>query len=159
MRKQRKWWLVMGAVVVVLFISSSMTYGQQTLIPVLQRLLAGQPGRGLLSGIDFTYAGTRISIRHLGYFAFIEFFLRKSAHVAIYFLLGLAGSFGLQKRVTPTWLRVVLTVLACAGVAAFDEFHQLLTGGRSPLFQDVMLDTVAAAVAVGLGLLVTRRRS
>ncbi|EPC76524.1 putative integral membrane protein, partial [Lacticaseibacillus paracasei subsp. paracasei Lpp126] len=31
-----------------------------------------------------------------------------------------------------------------------DEFHQMLTGGRTPLFQDVMLDTAAAAVAVTL---------
>lgn len=94
MRKQRKWWLVMGAVVVVLFISSSMTYGQQTLIPLLQRLLARQPGRGLLSGIDFTYAGTRISIRHLGYFASLNFSCASRRMSRFIFCLGSPAASG-----------------------------------------------------------------
>ena len=46
------------------------------------------------------------------------------------------------------WVHWPLMVLSCTGIAAFDEFHQMLTGGRTPLFQDVMLDTVAAAIAV-----------
>ena len=29
-----------------------------------------------------------------------------------------------------------------------DEYHQMLTGGRTPLFQDVMLDSAGALTAV-----------
>jgi VanZ family protein len=37
--------------------------------------------------------------------------------------------------------------LSATGYAALDEFHQMMTGGRSPLFEDVMLDSSGAIFA------------
>lgn len=142
-------WLA-AVLLFVLFFSSSMTYKEQTTVPLLERLLHNEPFKQTLSGIHFNYAGEQQSIAEVGYFKFVEFFIRKGAHVSIFFLLGLGltqGTFMYQKN---RWLHWPLMVLSCTGVAAFDEFHQMLTGGRTPLFQDVMLDTAAAAVAVTL---------
>lgn len=148
------WVLLALAVIVVLFISSSMTYREQTTVPLLERLLASEPFAGHLARIHFNYGGTEVSISSLGYFKFVEWFLRKGAHVGTYFLIGLFGYLGLRQPVRGTWLRVVLTILSAAGLAAFDEFHQMLTGDRSPMFQDVMLDTTAATLAVCLVLII-----
>lgn len=148
---KKHWGLWLAAVLLfVLFFSSSMTYKEQTTVPLLERLLHNEPFKQALSGIHFNYAGEQQSIAEVGYFKFVEFFIRKGAHVSIFFLLGLGltqGTFMYQKN---RWLPWPLMVLSCTGVAAFDEFHQMLTGGRTPLFQDVMLDTAAAAVAVTL---------
>ncbi|ABJ69816.1 VanZ family protein [Lacticaseibacillus paracasei] len=148
---KKHWGLWLAAVLLfVLFFSSSMTYKEQTTVPLLERLLHHEPFKQALSGIHFNYAGEQQSIAEVGYFKFVEFFIRKGAHVSIFFLLGLGltqGTFMYQKN---RWLHWPLMVLSCTGVAAFDEFHQMLTGGRTPLFQDVMLDTAAAAVAVTL---------
>lgn len=155
-------WLLLALVVIAtLFVSSSMTYKQQTAVPLLERVLANQPFKTQLSAIHFTYAGDPVSVKASGYFAFVEFFMRKAAHVTTYFLIGLFASLGLREFVTPTWLRTILTILSAAGLAAFDEFHQMLTGGRQPTFDDVLLDTIAATVAVVIVLLVsagTRRK-
>ena len=37
--------------------------------------------------------------------------------------------------------------MAATGYAATDEFHQMLNSGRTPLFQDVMLDSFGALTA------------
>lgn len=148
---KKHWGFWLAAVLLfVLFFSSSMTYKEQTTVPLLERLLHNEPFKQALSDIHFNYAGEQQSIAEVGYFKFVEFFIRKGAHVSIFFLLGLGltqGTFMYQKN---RWLHWPLMVLSCTGVAAFDEFHQMLTGGRTPLFQDVMLDTAAAAVAVTL---------
>ncbi len=44
--------------------------------------------------------------------------------------------------------------MAATGLAAFDEFHQGLTGGRSPLVADVILDSFGALVAILITVLV-----
>lgn len=146
---KKHWGLWLAAVLLfVLFFSSSMTYKEQTTVPLLERLLHNEPFKQALSGIHFNYAGEQQSIAEVGYFKFVEFFIRKGAHVSIFFLLGLGltqGTFMYQKN---RWLHWPLMVLSCTGVAAFDEFHQMLTGGRTPLFQDVMLDTAAVAVTL-----------
>lgn len=146
---KRHWglWLTV-ALLFILFVSSSMTYKEQTTVPLMERLLQSEPFKPFLSTIHFDYAGETQSVAEVGYFKFVEFFIRKGAHVTIFFLLGLGltqGTFMYQKN---RWLHWPLVTLSCTGIAAFDEFHQMLTGGRTPLFQDVMLDTAAAAIAV-----------
>ncbi|WP_162542968.1 VanZ family protein, partial [Klebsiella pneumoniae] len=34
--------------------------------------------------------------------------------------------------------------LSATGYAGLDEFHQMMTGGRTPMFQDVMLYSIGA---------------
>ena len=83
-----------------------------------------------------------------------EFLIRKLAHFGSYFLLAGFGYLGLLS-VIPFWgFRVPLTWLAATGYAALDEFHQLLTSGRSPMIQDVMLDSCGAIAGLLVALLI-----
>ncbi|KRN26864.1 VanZ family protein [Liquorilactobacillus mali] len=135
-------------VMAILFISSSMTYKQQTSVPFLEKYLSAEPFKNILSGVSFNYATEKISIAEVGYFKFVEFFLRKGAHFFFYFLMGTFLYLGLKKRLKSILLTVVTAFLATVGYAALDEFHQMITGGRTPLFQDVMLDGIGGIVGI-----------
>lgn len=159
---RRQDWFIIAAffMMLVLFISSSMTYRQQTSVPFLERCLKGMPLRGFLEQFSLKYAGSVISVKTSGYYKFIEFFIRKGAHFGTYFLLGSFLYLGVRDRMNVTWLSAFMCVLASLGYAATDEFHQMLTGGRTPLFQDVMLDGTGALCGILLCILVgaVRRR-
>ncbi|WP_071130601.1 VanZ family protein [Enterococcus timonensis] len=132
----------------ILFYSSSQTYQQQSQIGLLEKLLHSQPFKESLSKISFDYAGSEVSIASQGYFSFIEFFIRKLAHFGTYFILGASFFLGFIPRSKIYFFTGLLSWLAAAGYAGLDEFHQMLTGGRTPLFQDVALDAVGALTGV-----------
>ncbi|NRG22266.1 VanZ family protein, partial [Klebsiella michiganensis] len=98
--------------------------------------------------------GSEISIAEKGYFSFVEFFIRKGAHFFTYFVLGGSLFLTLVFRKQPYWLAAFFAWLAATGYAGIDEYHQMLTGGRTPLFQDVMLDSAGPLTAVLLGWLI-----
>lgn len=138
----------------VLFISSSQTYQQQSQVGLIGKVLAGEPFKENLQGTAFMYAGSKVSIADLGYAKFVEFFVRKGAHFFSYFIIGWGLFWGARKKMRLTLLPMVLGWLSATGYAALDEYHQMLTGGRSPLFQDVVLDSVGAATAILLTFLI-----
>lgn len=154
MGRRFNWLWVTLCALVILLISSSMTYEEQTLVPTLDGLLPKDSPFAWINDIDFSYAGYHVSLEALGMAKFTEFFMRKFAHFGIFLIIGFATKLGLRSFVTPSWLASVLTLLSSTGVAAFDEFHQLLTGDRTPLFQDVMLDTAGALTGIVLALAV-----
>lgn len=135
-------------IMAILFYSSSMSYSQQTVTPVLDKWLSGEPLKELLSHIEFMYAGSEISVAALGYSKFIEFFLRKGAHFFVYFLLGLSWFMGLKNKMNSLPLALVVSFLLAAGYASFDEFHQGLTPERTALLEDVILDCAGAATGI-----------
>ena len=92
------------AVMVILFISSSQTYEQQSQIGLLSRILKNEPLKEWLEKISFSYAGSEISIAEKGYFSFVEFFIRKGAHFFTYFVLGGSLFLTLVFRKQPYWL-------------------------------------------------------
>jgi VanZ family protein len=135
-------------IMAILFVSSSMTYHQQTTVPLLERYLAAKPFENQLSHISFTYGGQVVSVQVAGYFKFIEFFMRKAAHYFIYLGLGTCFALALRKRLDGKILTIFVCTLMSLGYAALDEFHELLTGGRTPLFQDVILDGIGALTGI-----------
>ena len=134
---------------VILCVSSSMTYQQQSQVSLIQKLLANEPLKAFLSQISFNYAGSEVSISAKVYVKFVEFFIRKAAHFMTYFVLGGSLYLGLLPKLKQksSVLGLFFAWLAATGYAATDEFHQMLTGGRTPLFQDVMLDSCGALTA------------
>jgi VanZ family protein len=142
------YFVVALGIILILFISSSQTYEQQSQIGLLSRLLKDEPLKEWLSKITFSYAGSEVSIAAKGYFSFVEFFIRKGAHFFTYFVLGGSLFLTLSHRKIPQWLAAFFAWLAATGYAGIDEYHQMLTGGRTPLFQDVMLDSAGALTAV-----------
>lgn len=133
--------------IVILFVSSSMTYAQQTSVPFLEKYLTNRPFEGVLAHISFNYAGKTISIQADGYYKFVEFFIRKGAHFGTYFLLAAFTYTGLRGRLSSKFAFLSAFLLAVA-YASFDEFHQMLTGGRTPLVQDVILDSCGALCGI-----------
>lgn len=153
--KQPNFYFAIGiAVMVVLFISSSQTYEQQSQVGLIDHLLQGEPFKETLGKIHFDYAGSPVSIEALGYSKFVEFFIRKGAHFMTYFVMGGSFCLGLYFKMKNFWWSGFFGWLAATGYAGMDEFHQQLTGGRTPLFEDVMLDSAGALTAVLIILLV-----
>lgn len=157
---QRSWkdnlFIVLAFVMMgILFYSSSMPYGDQSMTSTLDSWLAGEPLKGLLSHIEFTYAGSPVSIAAKGYVGFVEFFLRKGAHFGSYFLIGLFWFLGLRNKTSSLPLAALLSFMLAAGYASFDEFHQGLTPDRTPLLEDILLDCFGAVTGVGVGWILT----
>lgn len=124
----------------ILFFSSGQTYEQQTLIPSLEKWLPSEPFESSLSKLQVPYWGKTISVDERGYYPFVEFILRKSAHFFIFGFIASAVYLILPKHtfriLTATWITLLL--------ALGDEYHQSLTGGRTPTLQDVLLDMAGA---------------
>lgn len=141
--------LIALVMMIVLFVSSSMTYQEQSQVSLIDRLLKNEPLKASLKDIKFTYGGSEVSIQAQGYSKFVEFFIRKGAHFGTYFILGGSLFLGLASKMSRSYrgLAILFAWLAATGYAATDEFHQMLTGDRTPLFQDVMLDSVGALTA------------
>lgn len=141
--------LVLG-IISSLFVSSSQTYEQQSLIPTLQQLLPGKPLESTLSQLSIPYWERTISVEERGYYHFIEFLLRKSAHFLLFGLLAAGLFLAMPSRAPRFLLASVITLI----LASADEYHQYLTGGRTASVRDVLLDMSGALtflVTVQLG--------
>lgn len=144
------------ALVMVLF--SSQTYAQQDLRPWLERVLTRAGFERYAADVSFRYGDVTVSVRELGLGGFAEFLLRKLAHLAEYAVLGalllllLYAVFRRGRWRTPTAIAVVFLF------AVTDEIHQSFVEGRTPLPEDVLLDTLGACAGALLALLALRTR-
>lgn len=119
------------------FISSSMPYKQQTIVPDLMRLLPNAPFYDVLSYIHIPYYGMDVSVETRGYYYFLEFLVRKFAHLTSFGAMAIAVYIALPRRKWRFVVAIFITFLfACA-----DELHQHFTAGRTASGQDVLLDT------------------
>lgn len=133
----------------IIFISSSTPYEEQDLRPLISDKLDLSMLEPLLSPIHFTYHHSEVSIAALGVAGFIEFFIRKGAHVGVFLLLGLlfyysvkhTSRLSLKGKIILSWGLSVL-------YAAADEIHQGFTPNRTPYAGDVILDTVGISLAM-----------
>ncbi|MQS76805.1 VanZ family protein [Companilactobacillus halodurans] len=156
LQKNRKWfWSGIVLVELILFYSSSMTYEEQTSVPFLEKYLKGKPLSNFLKTISFRYGGKQQSLSNDGYYNFVEFFIRKGAHFGTYFVLGILLCLALylyfEKNLV---LQLFIPWMTTTGLAAFDEFHQGLTGGRTPSVVDVILDSSGAITGILIIILV-----
>ena len=106
------------------------------------RWLPGEPLKGFLSLFQIPYWGTIVSVEERGYHAFIEFLLRKGAHIVTFGSLAFAA-YILFRRIGVAFILTVALAIA-------DEYHQSLTGGRTPTIHDVILDSFGAALVLAI---------
>ncbi|PIC56143.1 VanZ family protein [Sporosarcina sp. P12(2017)] len=123
-----------------LFVSSSQTYEQQSLIPTLENLLTNKPFETTLSALSIPYWNTTISVEERGYYHFVEFLLRKSAHFVLFGLLAAGIFLSLPSRFPRFLIASIITLL----LACIDETHQYFTDGRTATIRDVILDMSGA---------------
>ena len=92
--------------------------------------------------------------------AILTFFVRKSAHIIAYFILGILMYRALRITIRRWRTRTVASfaLLSCSLYAVTDEIHQLFVPGRSGELRDVMIDSIAALVGVGLCAWLMRRQ-
>lgn len=153
--KKEKIYLILALLVLIgLFISSSMTYHEQEMKPgfidthfkFVERIVGNwnifYGGRWHNSQMDGGVAGMT------------QFVLRKFAHFSSYFLLGMFGYLGLKRIFRISWIAPIAAWLASIGLAAFDEYHQYLTGDRTPSVHDVILDGAGAFCGIIVCLLI-----
>ncbi|MGG2085152.1 VanZ family protein [Lysinibacillus pakistanensis] len=149
-----KKWLVLVVFLLVLIISSSMTYEQQSILPELEDILANKPFEKQLSLLHIPYWDTVVSVEERGYFKFVEFLIRKLTHFMGFGCIALGIYFAWGKRRFPALVAIVGTAM----IAILDEFRQSFTPGRMMSGQDVLVDTVGAIVFVGIVVFVKNLR-
>ncbi|HEY8528665.1 MAG TPA: VanZ family protein [Paenibacillaceae bacterium] len=130
----------------LIFLMSSQPYERQNLQPLIGEHVPGGFVERLFAWVRFSYGGSEVSVGELGAAGFVEFFVRKAAHVAEYFVLG-----WLSSRLLRVWLgsgrsvawRVGIAALFCLFYAVTDEIHQSFTPQRTAHAADVLLDAVS----------------
>ena len=101
-----------------------------------------------MSPISFQYHSREISVQNLGVAHFIEFFIRKFAHLFVFFVFGLLTVRALFNKMERSLIASILSLLLVIIYAGFDELHQMYTGGRTPLLTDVYIDTIGGLIGI-----------
>lgn len=73
--------------------------------------------------------------------------VRKSAHLFLYFLLGLSIISFIKEFTIISYRSIILTILIVFVYAISDEVHQMFVNGRSGEILDVVIDTIGGVVA------------
>ncbi|MEQ6377562.1 VanZ family protein [Bacillaceae bacterium S4-13-58] len=144
----------------IIFISSSTPYEEQDLRPLISDKLDLSVLEPFLSPIRFTYNHSEVSVAAQGIAGFIEFFIRKGAHVGVFLVLSLLFYYSASHTIKTSmrWKIIISWGLAVL-YAAIDEIHQGFTPNRTPFAGDVVLDTVGITLAmIGIWMW-TRRRA
>ena len=77
-------------------------------------------------------------------FSWADVVVKKSGHIVVYSLLGLALWHGFGWRRERLWLAWLLSF----AYAILDEFHQSFVPGRNAWWVDVAIDSIAAALVL-----------
>ncbi|WP_096202383.1 VanZ family protein [Bacillus sp. FJAT-45350] len=141
--------ILAGWVAFIVYLSSQ-PYHQQDLRPLIKENVNLEFVETHFSSVTFTYAGSEVSVERMGEARYIEFFIRKGAHLFVFFVLGsLIYSFlralKVERLVLWSFLFIVLFAIS-------DELHQAITPHRTPLVEDVLLDVIGGT----LGILIVR---
>ncbi|EST53669.1 membrane protein [Brevibacillus panacihumi W25] len=131
--------LLLAAVLIGLFISSSQPYADQDMRGTISKVVDERNWEERLQDITLQYSGREISIEEKGTAGFLEFFLRKGVHFATFAFLAYCWYRVLRYRLafsTALPWSAFLSLL----VAVLDEWHQTFTPDRVGVVQDVLLD-------------------
>ena len=129
---------------VVVFLASGQTAEQQSMQDILKEWLPSKPLESSLSLFQVPYWGILVSVEERGYYAFVEFLIRKGTHFIYFGIIALAIYIALPRFKYRKVTAVVITML----LAIADEVRQSFTSGRTASFQDVLLDTSGAIAAL-----------
>jgi VanZ family protein len=142
MSRLRPWFLVLvWAAAIFAFSTDSFSSDntQGVVVGILHTLLPSAPAETLLT---------------------MHTFLRKSAHVGEYFILGLLLFRAIRAPKQGWRFRwACIAILLAAIYAASDEFHQIFVPSRGPAVADVLLDTAGAIAAQFAVWLILRREN
>ncbi|SDQ24864.1 VanZ family protein [Virgibacillus salinus] len=146
--KKYFFWLLPISWMGIIYYSSAQPYEDQDVKPLLTNMVDLSFLTPFVDWISFTYHHSEVSVAVLGTAGFVEFFLRKGAHVGVFFVLMCLFYIALNRSCDMKF-RSLITISFCLTVAyaGLDEFHQGFTANRTPYLGDVVLDGVGAALA------------
>lgn len=147
------------AVMGLIFYFSSQPYENQDMRPSMNLLLPLEVFQPLLEPIRFIYHGQPVSMETHGVAGMLEFFIRKAAHLTVFFLLMVTLFMALHTNTK--WrpsVKLITSYIITVLYACFDEFHQSLTPNRTPYIGDVVLDSIGGLIGVLLILFMIRRK-
>ncbi|MCA0172819.1 VanZ family protein [Bacillus sp. RAR_GA_16] len=148
---KRKWAFLALTMMTILFISSHTPYQKQDVKPLFKGIIVIEEDD--LPQIAFTYDGVRVTPS--APYQYVEFFIRKGAHVASFALLAFLCTMAARefKRQKTIFLGSIIAFL----YALFDEFHQSLVEGRTGHLIDVFVpDTLGIVLTFLLFLIFSR---
>lgn len=149
--RKKLFWLLPISWMGVIFYSSSTPYQEQDMKPFLSTHTDLSFLKPYLDWISFTYHHSEVSVAALGVEGFIEYFIRKGAHVTVFLLLFLFLFIAFRKASSLTFRpSMVWSFAITVFYASFDEVHQGFTPNRTPYVGDVILDTVGALFGIAL---------
>jgi hypothetical protein len=151
MKKRRMFYYLILASgwTVLLFHLSSMPYIDQDIRPYLQLFLKEETIQTWLGTFELTYNGRLVSVGNLGGYSFIEFFIRKGAHLFFYFMLGYVLvryfiTFLQDKKIRVLLLSCCMVII----IAMLDEYLQHMQPDRSGQWIDVWLDCTGGFLGI-----------
>lgn len=133
-----RWALVLLLLGLITFFSNQ-PFAEQDLRPRIARHPQLVQKVQNLPPVSFSFGGQPVDSHH-DPAGFVQFWLRKGAHVAVYGALGLALAAALGALGVSSARRWALALLVLALVAALDEWHQTSVPGRTGRALDVLVD-------------------
>lgn len=132
-------YILLAAILIGLFISSSTPYYKQDMRGTLSEM-AGESNWGeRMADWSFQYAGKEISVEEKGVGGFIEFLLRKATHFSVFAVLALSFYRVFRHRLSFA-IALPWSAFFSLLVAVLDEWHQTFTPDRTGMVGDVLLD-------------------
>ncbi|WP_128894138.1 VanZ family protein [Longirhabdus pacifica] len=135
-----------------IYFFSTQSYEQQNIRPLLNNMLLNLDVHHFFMDISFYYNHKEISVQNLGIDGFVEFFIRKAAHVLEFMCLGF-----FLFRWIHQWTKAygVLFKLICFLMiillfASIDELNQIFSTNRAPYFGDVIIDLFGSILGMVL---------
>lgn len=137
--------------------SSSQSYEDQNVQPILKGVNLDWM-YNWFSWVSFRYGESVVSLETRTPEAFVEFFLRKGAHLFVFAVLGIFALRLLHLYIRNNIYCAALLALGFVVVyAAVDEYRQLLHPNRSGMVEDVVLDSIGGALGIAAFLLIRNR--
>ncbi|WP_305880742.1 VanZ family protein [Paenibacillus mendelii] len=154
-RVHKGYWFILLFLVwgVLIFLLSSQSYEEQSIIPYLEQQLDVNWIRSVLPDVKFIYLQNVYSSQHDPY-RFIEFIFRKSAHLFMYASLAVIAFVMINKFSRRLWVSSLLPIVIAAAVAIADEWNQSQTSQRTSSLYDVYIDITGACLGVVVCLMV-----
>ncbi|ASK62713.1 VanZ family protein [Virgibacillus phasianinus] len=143
------YWLLPIGWMGLIFYSSATPYQDQDIKPFMTNKLDLSFLVPFVENVTLYYHHSEVSVDALGIEGFVEFFVRKGAHVSVYFILMVLFYVACKKTMSvSSSKRLLLSYIFTSLYAILDELHQGFTQNRTPYIGDVGLDMSGALAAL-----------
>ncbi len=103
----------------------------------------------LLEKVIYFFTGKQLSMSvSPENYQFVEIFVRKLAHMFIFFILCISSMLFMFTFKIGMWKRIFISMAFCFTYACIDEYHQMYVDGRGASFIDSLIDTSGAAIGI-----------